>query len=211
MRFEHVKALPFVGESYNKETPWGLPILILGEAHYTTIPLYPEITNEVVEGSVTPDRKWESWMMIFAKTPGIFHGGWTDPEQRRRFWSSMAFYNYVQESVGSEARTRPTEEMWKNAVPAFEEVVNHLQPRFILVLGNELWKNLPKTSKPGPPVSLSDGELRESRLYPNGAGDAFVFGIAHPSSIGWSYKKWTPWVQAALKAAIQFQKGGKAA
>jgi hypothetical protein len=46
----------------------------------------------------------------------------------------------------------------------------------------------------------------ESRLYFNDAGYAFTFGIAHPSSFGWTYKKWVPWVQAALQAAIQFQK-----
>ena len=32
MQFEHVKVLPFVGDNYKRETPWGLPILIVGDS-----------------------------------------------------------------------------------------------------------------------------------------------------------------------------------
>lgn len=80
------------------------------------------------------------------------------------------------------------------------------EPGFVLVLGKDLWANLPVPLEPGPLVTLPDGQTMESRLYFNDAGYAFTFGIAHPSSFGWTYKKWVPWVQAALQAAIQFQK-----
>lgn len=205
MQFEHVKILPFVGPNYKQETPWGLPIMVVGESHYSDEPLYPEFTREVVGKML--DGSWRPWMNFFTRTVGVFQGEWSSRELRRKFWSSSVFYNYVQESVGAYARMRPTEEMWRKAAPAFEEVLIQFEPGFVLVLGTEVWANLPAPTKLGPPVVLPDGQTRESRLYFNDAGYAFTFGMAHPSSFGWSYREWTPWVRAALQGAIQFQRG----
>jgi len=87
------------------------------------------------------------------------------------------------------------------------EVLKELQPGFVLVLGCATWGNLPKTFESGPPVSLPDGQMKESRLYANKAGFTFTFGIDHPSCFGWNYEEWSPWVKAALETAIRFQKG----
>jgi hypothetical protein len=202
-----VKVLPFVGHNYQRETLWGLEIMILGESHYSDETLCSEFTREVVREMLGGPSK--RWMNFFNRTVGVFHGGWCPKETRTRFWSSSIFYNYIQETVGAQSRIRPTQEMWAKAAPAFEEVLIHLQPRFVLVLGKELWSNLPVTLIPGPLVTLPDGQAKESRLYFNDAGYSFIFGIAHPSSFGWSYKKWTPWVEAALQVAIQFQRGSE--
>jgi hypothetical protein len=150
-------------------------------------------------------------MNFFARTVGAFNGGWSSPEARRNFWSTAVFYNYVQEDVGANPRIRPTAEMWRKAEPALEEVLIEHEPGFVLVLGSELWAKLPTPIKPGPIVALPDGQTRESRLYFNDAGYAFAFGIAHPSSFGWNYEKWSPWVKAALESAIQFQGAERAA
>jgi hypothetical protein len=48
MEFEHVKVLPFVGEKYKTEMPWGVPIMILGESHYSGEPLHADFTRKVV-------------------------------------------------------------------------------------------------------------------------------------------------------------------
>jgi len=203
MRFEHVKVLPFVGDRYKKETPWGLPILIVGESHYSRKgePLSADFTKEVVQETLDGEN-----YPFFTKAVGVFHGCWPNPELRRQFWSCAVFYNFVQETVGSGPRIRPTDEMWRKAGPALEEVLIEHEPGFVLVLGKQLWANLPVPLKPGPLVTLQDGQSGESRLYFNDAGYALTFGIAHPASPGWSYQKWTPWVQAALQAAIQFQR-----
>ena len=51
--FEHVQVLPFVGERYKRETPWGVPILIVGESHYSNNgePLSPEF--DLLDGGGT--------------------------------------------------------------------------------------------------------------------------------------------------------------
>lgn len=202
-RAEKIKVLPFVGERYGVESPIGLPTLILGESHYSVGPLYEEFTRDVLQEVF--EAPWKPWMIFFARTAGLFQGGWLSREDRNKFWSSVAFYNYIQETVGDRPRMRPTKEMWLTAVPAFEEVLVQHKPKFILVLGYELWNNLPAPVKEGPMVQLPDGQTMPTRLYANDAGYAVAFGIAHPAAPGWSYEKWSPWVRAALAGAIRFQ------
>ena len=181
MSFEHVKVLPFVGEKYKKKTPFGLPILILGEPHYSENgePLDSEFTKRVVQESLGGKN-----YPFFAKVAGVFQGSWPDHNYRRQFWSSVVFYNFVQETVGPNSRIRPNGTMWNEAGPALQEVLVEYQPGFVLILENELWANLPVPLKPGPPVTLADGQSKESRLYFNDSGYAFTFGIAHPASAG---------------------------
>jgi hypothetical protein len=84
--------------------------MIVGESHYLDIPLPPDCTKVVVQAML--DEPWKPWMQFFARTVGVFQGGSTTPELRRQFWSCAVFYNFVQETVGSFPRMRPTAEMW---------------------------------------------------------------------------------------------------
>jgi hypothetical protein len=199
-----VKVLPYVGQDYGREKPWGVSVLILGESHYHPERLNPEFTCEVVQAVIDGAN-----YPFFTKVVGSFYGAWPDHDLRRQFWKSVAFYNFIQETVGAKPRIRPTDQMWRNAGPPLEEVLIQHEPGFVLVLGKQLWENLPIPLKRGPLVTLGDGQSRESRLYFNDAGYAFTFGINHPSSGGWTYEKWTPWVQAAVQAAVRFQGEGR--
>ena len=100
----------------------------------------------------------------------------TDPH---RFWHSVAYSNYIQQFTGLAARDRPTEQMWREAVDPFFEILNKLRPDFVLVLGSQLWNRLP----PGRSVP---GEGRErSREYPTGPHRAVaVMGRLKPASPG---------------------------
>ena len=200
--FRKTRVLPFIGQDYGRVMPWGLPIFVLGESHYSGIPLYSTFTRDVVSEMLNGVN-----YPFFTKAAGVFYGDWPDLEMRRKFWQTAAFYNFVQESVGDTARIRPTERMWREAAPALEETLMLCMPGFVLVLGKELWDNLPIPLRDGPEVKLGNGERKQSRLYFNDNGYAFTFGINHPCSPGWTYKKWTPWVKAALVTAINFQNG----
>jgi hypothetical protein len=191
-----------VGEEYGVVMPWGTPLFILGESHYgfdagSILPrdFTRDIVREATEGVGYP---------FLTKAVGVFDGVWPDHEIRRRFWRTSVFYNFIQESAGEEARVRPTREMWRRAMEPLEETLILCMPGFVLVLGTEMWQSLPLALKDGPPVSC-DGQTKVSRLYFNDNGYAFTFGIDHPSSFGWSYSRWTPWVRAALAEAIRFQ------
>jgi len=110
MQFEHVKVLPFVGGSYRKETPLGLPVMILGESHYYGEPLPADLTRRVVGDML--NEPWKPWMRFFARAVGVFKGGPSTHQERIEFFSSAIFYNYVQEDVGDQPRIRPTFDMW---------------------------------------------------------------------------------------------------
>jgi hypothetical protein len=154
----------------------------------------------VVQAAI--DGQGDPSLRFFAKTVGVFFGGRQELKAREDFLRTVAFYNFVQEPAGTIPRARPSAAMWGQASPAFVEVLEKLQPQFVLVLGKELWKRISLPFEPGPAVQLSDGEPSESRLYVMAAGgQSFFFPINHPSSPGWSYSKWYPWVKAALEAA----------
>jgi len=175
MHFEHVKVLPFVGDGYKKETPLGLPVLIVGESHYNDEPLHADFTKEVVQ--LMLDAPWKPWMNFFAKTAGVCQSGWRNRELRRKFWSSVVFYNFIQETVGAEPRMRPTDEMWRKAGPAFVEALIEYEPGFVLVLGNQLWANLPP-SEPGPYVMSYFQTAKRERA------DCISMMLAMPSPLG---------------------------
>src|ERR1017187_4067466 len=105
MSYDHVKVPPFVGARYKQEMPWGLPILVVGESHYSENgePLNQDYTKEVVQATLDGSN-----YSFFTKAVGVFHGCWPTQEQRRQFWDCACFYNFIQETVGAGPRIRPT-------------------------------------------------------------------------------------------------------
>lgn len=197
---------PYIGPRYGTSSPFHLRILILGESHYCDPPLTREFTKGVVQAAIDGDKSPS--LRFFARTVGAFMGGPQDLESRRRFLETVAFYNFVQESAGTGPRIRPSLEMWKRATPLFVEVLDRLNPQFVLVLGKELWRHLSLPFSPGPVIKLSDDLTSETRSYRSASGlTTLFFPINHPSSPGWSYKKWCPCVKAALEQAGKFSKG----
>ncbi len=198
--FETVKVLPFIGEDYGLTPQLGTRIFVLGESHYNINggPLHRAFTRDVL-------RDGGQGHGFFTKVVGCFYGRTPTPEMRRGFWRTVVFYNFVQESVGNGARIRPTPDMWAQGAPALHEVLTLCRPGFVLVLGKELWANLGAIPllTDGPTIRLGDGQSHTSRLYND---DVLFFGIKHPAAPGWTYKKWTPWVQAAIVEAVKVKR-----
>jgi hypothetical protein len=172
--------------------------MVLGESHYGTEEEARDqyFTIELMERVVT------GWRYAFwTRVASVFLGRRPTDEDYVRFWQSVMFYNFIQESVGRVSRTRPTPAMWTNAVPAFQEVLERYRPLFILVTGKQLWDNLPNAGQIGPTIALPDRGQRESWLYSHPGGHALSFGINHPQSFGWKYQDWVAWVAAVLEAA----------
>ena len=139
-----VQVHPWVGERY--EQPQHLPkkTLLVGESNYTK----PELFNSgLVHAWVVDDmdlggteRDTGGFCRFGTKTRRIIFGHEANVGPRA-FWPDVAFYNFVQQRVGENARQRPTPEMWAASVPAFIEVVSMLQPERVLVLGKANWNN----------------------------------------------------------------------
>lgn len=195
----HVFFRPWVGANYGEKNQWGVSIMVLGESHWCTDAeaVNPNFTIELMQEVVRDGWRYPFWSRIAT----LFLGRAPTDDEYRSFWDSALFYNYVQQSVGHAARTRPTHVMWTAGADPFQELIAHYQPEFILATGKELWDNLPNTGHSGPPIKLEGDGSKESWLYSHPSGSSLAFGIRHPQSWGWKYQDWTAWVHAALQAA----------
>lgn len=56
-------------------------------------------------------------------------------DERMAFWSSIAFYNFVQGSLGATRKSRPSSKHFQAAVPALEKVLHSLKPKGVWIVG----------------------------------------------------------------------------
>jgi hypothetical protein len=166
---------PWEGDAYRTSGLNGLRVLVLGESHYgKPVELLPTFTQGVVRslGIDSRHRFFTATAKLLLNTPpGI---PLTDCA-RASFWRRVAFYNYIQEFVGTVPRTRPTKEMWQQAGNYLPAVVAELNPQLMLVLGKALASWLPDL-----PANLK------------------VCRVPHPSSFGFKLGRWQQEVEGAL-------------
>ena len=128
---------PWIGEQYCSQNP---KLLILGESHYLKEhEVNADFTINVIRefGLRENNKKLRFFTTITKILSGQPYELLSD-EKSKEFWNNVAFYNFIQSSVGTEARIRPTKEMWQNSLDAFESVMNELKPDIIVILGKEL-------------------------------------------------------------------------
>lgn len=134
-------------------------LLVLGESHYDAGARGSDftrwLTREYVDGRMT-HRFWTRLARTIAGRP-------LGRDECRAFWHSVAFYNFIQEIVGTRARVRPTPEMWSAGQRPFLHVLSMLNPDAVLVVGSQLWNHLPQA--PRGELQLDDGSKWPTRLY----------------------------------------------
>ena len=199
--WERVHFTPWIGDNYWSGHRFGKRVLVLGEAHYTwdegMPPLPSNLTIQCIEEQISGEGTYAFWTKIAI----AFLNEHPSVEDKKEFWHSVSFYNYIQESVGLGPRVRPTEEMWENAREPFDEVLSKLCPQFIAVLGYELWDALPADGSEGPRVRDAKGHDEPLWRYPHPEGEAWAFRLMHPSARGFSARSWhTPLMQALERA-----------
>jgi hypothetical protein len=178
---------------------FGKKILVLGESHYQrddNKPLYPEFTRDCIEEQLEGDWTYQFWTNIVV----AFLNRRPTLEEKRDFWHSVAFYNYIQQSVGPRPRVHPSTNMWQKSEQGFIDVLNLLTPNVLLVLGKRLWNNLPSLhGKPGP--AILGAEQSETWYYRlTGDDSCLAYGIRHPSA-GFSGRYWHPYVKRVIALA----------
>jgi hypothetical protein len=165
---------PWVGEHYYTDNRFGHRILILGESHYgDDSEATSDFTSRVVQ-DLAKDQRSSFFTKVSKVLLGLNSSDWLDDKERGDVWDHVAFYNFIQGFVSTEARVRPTDDMWENSKEPFLKVINTLKPQIILVLGKALGANIPEL---GPEIK--------------------VCVIQHPST-GFSYEKWNPIFEEAL-------------
>lgn len=190
---------PWIGEDYASGYKSGKRVMILGESHYQwdkDIEPYPELTRTAISDQITRKYTYAFWTRIVS----AFIGHRPSHPEKQDFWRSVAFYNYVQESVSFGPRIAPTPEMWARSQAGFAEVLHEHAPQTLIVLGYRLWNNLPKLEgawdKP-----IEGATQTQTWRYPlKQGGTCLAYGIRHPSS-GFSGSKWQPYVLKAIERA----------
>ena len=197
---KHVHFTPWIGDNYWSARRFGKRVLVLGEAHYEwddDMPsLPPDLTIQCIKEQISGEETYAFWTKIAI----AFLNEHPSVEDKKEFWHSVAFYNYIQESVGFGARIPPTPEMWENTREPFNEVLSKLRPQFIAVLGYRLWDALPADGSEGPRARGARGHNEPLWLYPHPEGEAWAFRLMHPSA-GFSARKWHDPLMQALEGA----------
>lgn len=189
---------PWIGADY--ESGWkGIRTLVLGESHYEweeDKSLTPTLTIGCIEEQIQGDYTKQFWTNIVV----AFLGKRPTLEEKRSFWQSVAFYNYIQESVGFGARVRPNTERWRNAKKPFSEILAKLKPQFLVVMGKQVWYGLPDFDGYYGP-SIEGAPTPKTWIYPLSETETcLTFPLRHPSA-GFSGRTLHPFLIEAHSVA----------
>ncbi len=179
----------------------GVRVLLVGESHYEEASLHDAdassdcTRNVVLEWGVHPPAR----KTFFANTYAMLTGRpWSlGASGLERFWNSVFFCYYVQTLLPGGQRHRPTRQMWEAAQPVFRDVIERIRPEAVVVLGEDLWQNLPDQDESLD--QLADGlglicgyTLQDGSMVP-------AAHTHHPSSPGFRPMTWHPKVQGFLQ------------
>ena len=211
---ESVSFLPWVGKNYEygikgytehgviygTEDDPGKRILVLGESHYCADPndATEDLTLKIINDFVDSESEHEPYKNTYIKFERALAGRAIDEEERKKLWSHLMFYNYVQTPMG-ESRISPNNVDFKNKEKAFWDILNRYKPELIIVWGKRLYNNLPKTGKLGPVLELDEGGYEtETWIYNNQEYNTTCLPITHPSS-GFSWEFWNEFITKYFK------------
>jgi hypothetical protein len=197
-----IKFKPWTGDDYDHAL-FGKRILVLGESHYgwvTGTPLDHCATFTIEQIANQLDGRHPT-KAFWTKIAGTFLNTYRPtPEEKCKFWRSVSFYNYVQQSPGEKSRISPTADMFKASEPAFFEVLDLLKPEIVIVLGFRLWEKLPKQRPEDEMLETEAGRIL-TRHYSYPGGTCRAYAIKHPSS-GFNSCKWHPHVMAFVRSNL---------
>jgi hypothetical protein len=193
---KHVRFKPWKGKHYGSRSPFGIPVMILGESHYSVEGKISTFTRRVIK-AVKSGKKKNSF---YRNVAAAFLEEEFNSKQRRAFWDSVVFYNYVQSPL--KRGGRPNGKMWSEAEQPFLEVLAWLKPppRLIAVFGFHTWENTPDGHGTKVP-HIKYGQLRiQCYEFRVGGGNSLAPKLKHPSR-GLNLKQTRSVIQKALKTA----------
>jgi hypothetical protein len=220
MDFSNLRFKPYKGKNYN--VGWkGKRTLIIGESHHHESHSGPKCDwcRAIANGELTKFAVEELGIKrnskIFGKIRQVLGD---DSSGGENFWNAVAFYNYQQNVLeGPKVPVAERVRLGKKNVAAFIEVANTLKPERLLILGKANWRYFPSQATTGfgdrirtqpensIPLDPLMGELVEGERvaywYSVDNGRWMLVGaIKHPSSVGFSARRWQKWASRFLDA-----------
>lgn len=188
---EHVFFLPHVGKDYGKSSSlFGKRLCVVGASHYAEgfegclrgngRDVWRAMTRNVVRDYLDPDfHAGTRWPATYTRFLGAFFGRAPSAEERRRFFDSVVFFNYLQRPEGAGGReSRPELYADDRHFRAFSEVVSATRPDVIVVWGDKVWGEL---SRRFPDAEKANAFPRCVRAEIGGRA-VVLLGVRHPSS-----------------------------
>lgn len=189
INMSRVMFLPWIGTEYQQGIK-GKKVLVLGESHYCANEgdAVPTLTQEIIMDLFNPNSPHEGYKNTYTKFAKAIAGTDLDYKGKEKVWNSLAFYNYVQVPI-SGARVAPTAQEFRAAESALFEVLEQLQPDYVIVWGNRLYDNLPNTGAQGKEVIMSETDLHEVWCYTlSNQKIVPMLRMTHPSAAySWDY------------------------
>ncbi len=125
-----------------------------------------------------------------------------DEAERKLFWRSVAFYNYLQEFAGDAPGVHVSYDRFAESDAAFREVIRKLKPNLVIVLGHRVWKHMDETDairdKSLSAKGVAERYFETWRYKTDGGDSALVFHVKHPSR-GFTFEKFHMLYLAAIK------------
>lgn len=143
-----VRFKPWKGKDYGSRSPFGIPVMILGESHYSVEGKSSTFTRRVIRAVKSGKKKNPFYRNVAA----AFLEEEYNSKQRRAFWDSVVFYNYVQSPL--KRGGRPNRKMWSEAEQPFLDVLAWLKPPplLIAVFGRVTWESTPDSGRDVSPI-----------------------------------------------------------
>lgn len=183
MKKNTVRFAPWVGSLYT-EGFCGLRILLVCESHYgdkthERPTVTPEIVKALALGERHPQatgklRRHPHFTKIMCAVKNVRKS--FSSAQKREFWNSVAYYNFLQEFIRA-TRVDPPKDAWERGNSAFTEVLDVLAPELIVCF------------------SARNGDRIRSL-----AGDVPVAVVNHPSRF--EYSRFNPVIAVHIKMAL---------
>ncbi len=197
-----VRFHPWVGGGFSSPTlaclkEHGIRLLVLGESHYgkEAEGWGHNSTNWIIKNWAINSRN--AFFTKIALTLLPENASSEDRETIASVYRDIAFYNYVQTLV-PESRRSPTSEQFRDGFLAFQEVVQHLRPTHVWMLGKRLWNHMPSEAFVYLGEIAPEGQRDLVGKYTFGRTEVVCFGTNHPSG-GYSTGRWRKFVHAVLK------------
>jgi len=170
---------PWIGPQYARpDNIFKRRILVLGESHYGPYGTeHPDDTINTVQLFTQGGARHAFFTKIAKVLLGLNETHWLSNKDLKEAFDNIAFYNYIPQFAGEQARQRPTPAMWDASREPFSKTLELLQPHLVIILGKALNHHVPE--------------------LPEGIHRCF---IQHPST-GFSYAQWGSQVAQAIRQA----------
>lgn len=219
---EEVYFVPWIGKEYEKANYFGRRVLVLGNSHYCRNDnlrksgeayakcaecrycikqLYSECcysTIDVVGSAKDLKTPWTALKVVSA----LDDDSLMRDDCYKTVRDSIAFYNYVQESL-ADGSAVPSRNQCRQSEAAFFEVLEILRPGLVIALGTSHMfdKDMPNDSyENGKPVSFDGNRIKHGYYSLKDGTRIHTVWIRHPSARGaYDFLYWNRAIQLAIE------------